>query len=102
MAVVLLLAAEIFPTKVRGRAMSLSLVSLWVWCTVVSMTFLSLTEAITITGSFWLYATMCVFAWLFIWKFVPETKDKTLEQIEDALEGEASRKECGEKAEKRG
>ena len=81
-AVVLLLAAEIFPTKVRGRAMSLSLVSLWVWCTVVSMTFLSLAEAITITGSFWLYAAMCVFAWLFIWKFVPETKDKTLEQIE--------------------
>lgn len=80
--VVLLLAAEVFPTKVRGRAMSLSLVSLWVWCTVVSMTFLSLTEAITITGSFWLYAVMCVFAWLFIWKVVPETKDKTLEEIE--------------------
>lgn len=81
-AVVLLLAAEIFPTKVRGRAMSLSLVSLWVWCTVVSLTFLSLTEAITITGSFWLYAGMCVLAWIFIWKVVPETKDKTLEEIE--------------------
>jgi sugar porter (SP) family MFS transporter len=80
--VVLLLAAEIFPTRVRGRAMSLSLVSLWVWCTIVSMTFLSLTEAITITGSFWLYAAMCVFAWLFIWKLVPETKDKSLEEIE--------------------
>jgi MFS transporter, SP family, arabinose:H+ symporter len=80
--VVLLLAAEIFPTKVRGRAMSLSLVSLWVWCAVVSMTFLSLTEAITIAGSFWLYAAMCVFAWVFIWKVVPETKGKTLEDIE--------------------
>jgi sugar porter (SP) family MFS transporter len=81
-AVVLLLAAEIFPTRVRGRAMSLSLVSLWLWCTVVSLTFLSLTEAITITGSFWLYAAMCVFAWIFIWKVVPETKDRTLEEIE--------------------
>ena len=80
--VVLLLAAEIFPTKVRGRAMSISLVSLWMWCAIVSLTFLSLTEKIGITGSFWLYATMCIFAWLFIWKIVPETKNKTLEEIE--------------------
>ncbi len=80
--VVLLLAAEIFPNKIRGRAMSLSLVSLWVWCTIVPMTFPLLSEAITIARSFWIYAVMCIFAWIFIWRVVPETKDKTLEEIE--------------------
>jgi SP family arabinose:H+ symporter-like MFS transporter len=74
--------AEIFPTRIRGRAMSIATVSLWVACVALTMTFLSLAKAITITGAFWLYATMCLVMYLIVWLVTPETKGKTLEEIE--------------------
>jgi len=76
------LLAEIFPTRIRGRAMSIATVSLWTACVALTMTFLSLVSAISITGAFWLYGAMCVITYLVVWLATPETKGKTLEEIE--------------------
>jgi SP family arabinose:H+ symporter-like MFS transporter len=74
--------AEIFPTRVRGRAMSVATVSLWVACVALTMTFLSLAQAITISGAFWLYAFWCLVMYAIVWRLTPETKGRTLEEIE--------------------
>jgi SP family arabinose:H+ symporter-like MFS transporter len=74
--------SEIFPTKIRGRAMSVATISLWSACLVLTSTFLSLVRAVTISGAFWLYSGLCVFTFLFVWRVCPETKGKTLEEIE--------------------
>jgi MFS family permease len=74
--------AEIFPTRVRGRAMSIATISLWVACVALTMTFLSLVSAITVTGAFWVYGAMCVTTYVIVWRLTPETKGKTLEEIE--------------------
>ncbi len=76
------LMAELFPTRVRGRAMSVANVALWTASFVLTFTFLSLTHAISITGAFCLYSAMCVLAFLLVWRLAPETKGKSLEEIE--------------------
>jgi MFS transporter, SP family, galactose:H+ symporter len=77
-----LLISEIYPTRVRGQAMSLATVTIWIADLLVSITFLSLVEAVGARVSFWLYGAACVAAFIFSAKLVPETKDRTLEQIE--------------------
>jgi sugar porter (SP) family MFS transporter len=74
--------SEFFPTRVRGRAMSVATISLWSACVLLTFTFLTLVRAITATGAFWVYASVCCFTFWFIWKHTPETKGKTLEEIE--------------------
>jgi len=74
--------SELFPTKVRGRAMSVATISLWIACVALTSTFLSLVNAITASGAFWTYATMSLLTFWFVWKKTPETKGKTLEEIE--------------------
>ncbi len=74
--------AEVFPTRVRGRAMSFATICLWCACLAITLTFLSLVNAITISGTFLLYACISVAAFVFIWRAVPETKGRTLEEIE--------------------
>lgn len=74
--------SEIFPTRIRGRAMSIATISLWLACVALTMTFLSLVRAITATGAFWVYSAMCVVTYVIVWRFTPETKGKTLEEIE--------------------
>lgn len=76
------LMAELFPTRVRGRAMSIANVALWIASFVLTFTFLSLAHAITITGAFCLYSFLCVLTFLLVWRMAPETKGKTLEEIE--------------------
>ncbi|MEN6535829.1 MAG: sugar porter family MFS transporter, partial [Bryobacteraceae bacterium] len=76
------LMSELFPTRIRGRAMAIATVCLWLACLLLTSTFLSLVSAISPTGTFWLYAGICFFTFLFIWMWTPETKGKTLEQIE--------------------
>jgi sugar porter (SP) family MFS transporter len=74
--------AEICPTRVRGRAMSLATVCLWCGTLLVTLTFLSLVNVFTVPGAFVLYAIISVAAFLFVWRGVPETKGRTLEEIE--------------------
>jgi sugar porter (SP) family MFS transporter len=74
--------AEICPTRVRGRAMSVATVCLWCGTLFVTLTFLSLVSVFTAPGAFLLYATVSIAAFLFVWRRVPETKGRTLEEIE--------------------
>jgi MFS transporter, SP family, arabinose:H+ symporter len=74
---------EIFPNRVRGKAMSVALFFLWVAVYLVSQTFPMLLESIGSAYTFWLYMLMSVIAFLFVWKALPETKGKSLEEIEN-------------------
>jgi sugar porter (SP) family MFS transporter len=74
--------SELFPTRIRGRAMSIATLSLWLACILITFTFLSLVEAIGSTGAFWVYAATSVVNLLFIWRVMPETKGRSLEEIE--------------------
>jgi sugar porter (SP) family MFS transporter len=76
------LMSELFPTRVRGRAMAVATVSLWLGCLLLTSTFLTLVSAIGAAGTFLLYAAISVFSFLFIWRVPPETKGRTLEEID--------------------
>jgi sugar porter (SP) family MFS transporter len=80
-----LMISEIFPLRVRSPAMSLSTVGNWTANFIVSSFFLSLTTAIIREGAFWVYAGCGVAALIYFIAHVPETKDRTLEQIEQEL-----------------
>ena len=77
-----LLISEIYPTKIRGKAMSLATLTVWGTNWVVTATFLSLIRAAGPAITFWIYACLCVAAFIFCYVFVPETKGRTLEAIE--------------------
>jgi sugar porter (SP) family MFS transporter len=83
-----LMISEIYPLKIRSPAMSAATVANWASNFLVSFTFLTLAGAISREGVFWLYAGIGVVAILFFAKFVPETKDKSLEEIEQELGAE--------------
>jgi SP family arabinose:H+ symporter-like MFS transporter len=76
------LLSEIFPTRIRGRAMSIATICLWIACTALTMTFLSLVKAVSAAGAFLVYSGMCAVAFVIVWRFVPETKGRSLEEIE--------------------
>ncbi|MBS1876552.1 MAG: sugar porter family MFS transporter [Acidobacteria bacterium] len=76
------LLAEIFPTRIRGRAMSIATICLWGACTLLTMTFLTLVNLMSATGAFSIYAGMCVLTFFIVWRWVPETKGRSLEEIE--------------------
>jgi SP family galactose:H+ symporter-like MFS transporter len=78
-----LLISEIYPLKVRGAAMSAVTVTNWASNLVVAVTFLSLVGVLGHAGTFWLYGIIAVGAWVFFYLLVPETKRKSLEQIEE-------------------
>jgi sugar porter (SP) family MFS transporter len=79
--------SEIFPNRVRGAAMSIATTSLWIACTILTFTFPFLNRHLNSFGSFWLYAAICVAGFIFIKTKLPETKGKSLEQIEATLTG---------------
>jgi SP family arabinose:H+ symporter-like MFS transporter len=74
--------AEIFPNHIRGRAMSVAIFFLWLSVYVVSQTFPMLLESIGTAWTFWIYMVMSVLAFVFVWNLVPETKEKSLEEIQ--------------------
>jgi sugar porter (SP) family MFS transporter len=74
--------AEICPSRIRGRAMSVATIFLWCGTLLVTLTFLSLAKALTAPGTFLLYAAVSIAAFLFVWRLVPETKGRTLEEID--------------------
>jgi sugar porter (SP) family MFS transporter len=78
-----LIISEIFPTKVRGRAASLATSALWSGTLVVTFTFLSLVKTLGLGGTFAIYGALSFVCLAFIWKSVPETKGRTLEQIQE-------------------
>jgi sugar porter (SP) family MFS transporter len=81
-----LLIAEIFPLALRGRAMSLATVANWVFNLVVSATFLNLVGAFGSAGAFLVYGILSLVALAFVAMIVPETKGRSLEQIEATFE----------------
>jgi sugar porter (SP) family MFS transporter len=77
--------SEIFPNRIRGAAMSVAVTSLWIACFLLTYTFPFLNESLGPAGTFWLYAVICVAGFIYIHRKLPETKGKTLEQIEREL-----------------
>ena len=77
--------SEIFPNRIRGFAMSVATFALWAACFVLTYTFPLLNQAFKASGTFWLYGLICVFGFWFILKKLPETKGKSLEEIEHEL-----------------
>lgn len=73
---------EVFPGRVRGRAVAVATAVNWGAAFVVSQFFLTLVEAIGQPATFWLFAFFCVTGWIWVWRRVPETNGRTLEEIE--------------------
>jgi sugar porter (SP) family MFS transporter len=77
--------SEIFPNRIRGAAMSVAVTSLWIACFILTYTFPILNAHLGSAGTFWLYAAICVAGFTFILLKLPETKGKSLEDIEREL-----------------
>lgn len=77
--------SEIFPTKIRGMAMAVATFSLWTACFVLTYSFPLLNNALGAHGTFWLYGIICLLGFVFVKKNLPETKGKSLEEIEKEL-----------------
>ncbi|MFX1443753.1 MAG: sugar porter family MFS transporter [Promethearchaeota archaeon] len=78
-----LLISEIYPLKIRGTAMSIVTEANWGANLVIALTFLLLIQSIGKSGTFWLYAGVGIMAFIFTFYYVPETKNQTLEEIEE-------------------
>ena len=79
-----LMMTEIFPLQLRGRAVSAATMTSWGGNLIVSFTFLSLLNAIGPSYTFWIYAVVGIFGLVFVWKLVPETRGRSLEEIEQS------------------
>lgn len=74
--------SEIFPNAVRGTAMAIATFALWAACFVLTYTFPIMNQALGAAGTFWIYGLICILGFVFIYKNIPETKNRSLEQIE--------------------
>lgn len=74
--------AEIFPTKTRGIAMSFAVLTLWIGVVLVTQLTPMLLKTVGGAGTFWIFAANAIFLLVFAWKMIPETKGRTLEEIE--------------------
>jgi sugar porter (SP) family MFS transporter len=74
--------SEIFPNRIRGAAMSVAVTSLWAACFILTYTFPLLNRNLGPANTFWIYAVICVLGFLLIKLRLPETKGRTLEEIE--------------------
>lgn len=83
--IVWVILSEIFPNRIRGAAMALATFALWVACFILTYTFPLLNEALGASGTFWVYAAICTLSFVFILLKLPETKGKSLEEIEKEL-----------------
>jgi Na+-transporting NADH:ubiquinone oxidoreductase subunit NqrB len=79
------LISEIFPNRIRGTAISVAVSALWVACFILTYSFPILEGSIGTGNTFWIYAAFCGIGFVFIRLWVPETKGKSLEQIESEL-----------------
>ena len=81
------LLAEIFPNRIRGIAMATCTFALWVGCCTLTFSFPSMNAALGSSGTFWIYSAICICAFIFLWNRCPETKGKSLEELEKELVG---------------
>ena len=79
------LLAEIFPNRIRGVAMATCTFALWVGCCTLTFSFPSMNAALGSSGTFWIYSAICICAFIFLFRRCPETKGKSLEELEKEL-----------------
>jgi sugar porter (SP) family MFS transporter len=79
------LISEIYPNRVRGLAVSLTVSALWIASFILTFTFPIINRLAGPSATFWLYGLVCVAGFLFVLRLVPETKGRSLEEIEQAL-----------------
>ena len=79
------LLAEIFPNRVRGIAMATCTFALWVGCCTLTFSFPSMNATLGSSGTFWIYSAICICAFVFLFRSCPETKGKSLEDLEKEL-----------------
>ncbi len=82
-----LMISEIYPLRIRGTAMSVASIANWGSNFLVALTFPSLLAAFGGAGSFWLFAVLGIVGWVFVYFRVPETKGRSLEEIEASFRG---------------
>lgn len=83
--VVWTMISEIFPTRIRGKGIAVATAANWGSAFIVSATFLSIIDVIGTEGAFAIFAAMSLIAFWWIWRYVPETKGKTLEEVEEVF-----------------
>ncbi|MDR2424408.1 MAG: sugar porter family MFS transporter [Prevotellaceae bacterium] len=83
--IVWVILSEIFPNRVRGAAMSLSALILWAGCFSLTYSFPLIKDSLGWANNFWLYGAICFVSFFILYYILPETKNKTLEQIEKEL-----------------
>ncbi|MCW3062152.1 MAG: transporter [Capsulimonas sp.] len=77
--------SEIFPNRIRGAAVAVAVSALWIASFILTFTFPILNAKLGPAGTFWLYSAICLMGFVFILRSLPETKGKTLEQLEEEL-----------------
>ncbi|MCL5236718.1 MAG: sugar porter family MFS transporter [Nitrospirae bacterium] len=92
-----LLISEIYPVKIRGLAMSIATVANWGANLLVALTFLTLVQVLGRPGTFWLYGLLSIGAWIFAYVLAPETKGRSLEDIEAHWRAAKHPREMGKK-----
>lgn len=83
--VVWVIISEIFPNRIRGLAASVAVGALWIACFFLTYSFPILNKSLGAAGTFWIYAAICAAGFLFTYAKLPETKGKTLEEIEQSF-----------------
>jgi sugar porter (SP) family MFS transporter len=81
-AVIFVFLSEMYPTRIRGLAMSIATLSLWIGTYLIGQLTPWMLETLTPSGTFFLFAAMCIPYMLIVWKLMPETAGKSLEDIE--------------------
>jgi len=79
--------AELFPNRLRSKGMSVAIVTLWIACTIVTITFPVMLEKLSGGITFLIFAVICLANSLYVWRYIPETKGKTLEELENEFAG---------------
>ncbi len=77
--------SEIFPNRLRSKGMSVALVALWLAATIIAIVFPVMLEALSGAVTFLIFAFICLLNLWYVWRYVPETKGKTLEELEAEL-----------------
>lgn len=88
-----LINSEVFPTAVRGKAASVGTMTHWVLNFFISISVLTIINALTTTGLFWIYGVLGILGFAFLYRNLPETKGRSLEDIEMSLRGARSPRE---------